>query len=69
MTQELQLHWLVHTVTAKLAQSERIIPENNDYINVSAGYLYKKSSFLGEWEKCFVMITQDGLTVSAGEKS
>jgi hypothetical protein len=68
MAQELQLHWLLHVVTTKAADTLPASPAD-DYINVCAGSIYKKSGFLGEWEKCFVMITREGLTAARDEKS
>lgn len=69
MAQELQLRWFVHTVNTKIAEKAAINLSQGDYINVCAGYVYKKSGFLGDWEKCYVMITREGLTASKDEKT
>jgi hypothetical protein len=50
MTQELQLHWLVHIIETKVAEMVPLSPtSNSEYINVCAGTIYKKSGFLGDW--------------------
>lgn len=70
MTQELQLHWLVHIVKTKLLETLTPTPSfATDYTNVCAGTILKKSNFLGSWEKCYVTITPEGLSSAPDDTS
>jgi hypothetical protein len=62
MTQELQLQWFTHVIGTRLQEEGKGTPQPAEYVNVCSGRILKKT-FLGEWEECFVMITQSGLTV------
>ena len=70
MTQELQLHWFVHIVQTKLLETITLTPSFAiDYANVCAGTILKKSNILGEWEKCYVTISPEGLSGAADDSS
>jgi hypothetical protein len=58
MTQELQLQWFIHVVCSKIPENSRLSFCGGDFLSACEGNIYKKSSFFGEWEKCYAKITQ-----------
>lgn len=69
MSQELQLHWLVHVVETRVSSAVQVSFQSKDYINVCSGTIFRKVGLLGNWEKAHVIISQDGLTASKDQCS